>query len=155
MSDKLRVDVVGADSFRTTLNATPGFVDGEVLAASMIRQGEAPSMAGALVGHGLLKLFKPKKKDLPRSFVLVATADRVSAYKARGWGEDDTDAYWVNIQPGAVASWPRSTVSMRDAKDGIGANAVLVIEGDEVPCTAPAGNAEPAFEELQALLSSG
>lgn len=147
--------MTGAGSFRAALNEA-GWTGDEVLAASIVRQGESPSMMGVATGLGLLKLLKRKgAKELPRVFVLAATADRLIAFDARGVGEDDHDTYHVTIKPGEIASWQRSEASVRDSKDGITANAVLLVNGAEVPIAAPAGHADAAFEELQALLGSG
>lgn len=154
--DGLRFEVTGADSFRAALNEAGGWAGGEVLAATIVRQGESPSMMGVATGLGLLKLLKRKgARDLPRVFVLAATAERVVAYDARGMGDEDEDTYHVTIKPGELASWSRSDVSMRDSKDGITANAILLLDGVEVPVAAPEGHADAAFEELQTLLSGG
>jgi hypothetical protein len=155
VASELKFEVTGVDSFRSALNAAGGWTPGEVLAAAIVRQGESPSIAGVATGLGLLKLLKRKgAKDLPRVFVLAATADQVHAFDASGIGSDDHDTYHVTIRPGEIASWPRSGVAMRDSKDGITANAVLLLNGSEVPVGVPNGNGNAAFEELQALLSA-
>ena len=155
MADRLRFDVTGTESFRAALNAAgPGWLDEEVLAASIMRQGESPSIVGVATGLGLLKLLKRKgMKELPRTFVLAATASRVAAFDAAGTGSDEERTYTVTISPGTLASWAREGVSMRPAKDGMTSNAVLVIEGREAPVAVPNGLAEDAFAELESLLA--
>jgi hypothetical protein len=128
---------------------------GDVEAASIVRQGHAPSMMGAMTGVGVLKLFKPRgAKELPRKFVLVATPDRVVAFDANthGEGEHSESVLHVTIKPGEIASWPRGDVSMRSEEGGVTQNATLVLPGKEVPCAVPDGNAEEAFKELIAKL---
>jgi hypothetical protein len=154
MADKLRVDVVAADSFRRALSESR-WAGGDVEAACMLRQGEAPSMASAMIGIGLFKLLKRKGvKDLPRAFVLAVTADRVVAFDASAHSEGEgTDAlYKVSIKPGELGSWPRDQVSMTPAEDGITSNAVLDLAGAKMPCAVPNSDAEGAFAELEAAL---
>ena len=157
MADKLKIDVVSADSFRSALSAA-GWLGGEVEAACMVRQGEAPSIASAAIGVGLFKLFKPKGvKDLPRTFVLAVAGDRVAAFDAGGHseGEGTSALYKVSIKPGEVGSWPRDQVSMTPSKDGMTSNAVIKLGGAEMPCAVPDSDAEGAFAELEAALGGG
>ena len=81
MAEKLKITVHDAGSFREALATGWGLNDVE--AACLVRQGHAPSMASAMLGVGLFKLFASKRaKDLPRKFVLAATPDRVIAFGA-------------------------------------------------------------------------
>ena len=155
MASELKFEVTGADSFRSALNGAGDWTPGEVLAAAIVRQGESPSIAGVATGLGLLKLLKRKgAKELPRVFVLAATADQVHAFDASGIGTDDHDTYHVTIKPGGLASWSRAEVTMRDTKDGMTPNAVLLVNGREIPVAVPNGTANAAFTELQALLEA-
>jgi hypothetical protein len=154
MADKLKFTVTGANDFRDALATGWGLADVE--AACLVRQGHAPSMASAMVGVGVLKLFAPKKaKDLPRKFVLAATPDRVIAFDAgsHSQGESPNDIMHVSIKPGEVASWSRAEVSMRPDEGGMNQNATLVLAGNEVPCSVPDSDAEDAFNDLIARLS--
>ena len=157
MSDKLKFNVGAADSFRSALT-TAGWMDGEVEAACMVRQGESPSVASAIVGVGLFKLFKPKAaKELPRKFVLAVSGDRVVAFGAGSYseGEGTSAVFKVSIKPGTIGEWPRSQVSVRPAKDGMTSNAVITLAGTEMPCAVPDSDAEAAFAELEAALGGG
>jgi len=155
MADELKITVGGADSFRAPLSSQWGLADVE--AASIVRQGHAPSTASAMIGLGVLKLLARKRaKELPRKFVLAATPERVIAFDAsshsRGEGTDST--MHVTIHPGEIASWPRAEVSMRADEGGMTQNATLVIAGKEVPCAVPDGDAEDAFKELLGKLAT-
>ena len=153
MAEKLKITVDGAGDFRDALATGWGLSDVE--AASLVRQAHSPSMASAMVGIGVLKLFAPKKaKELPRKFVLAATPDRVIAFDASSHsrGESPNDVMHVTIAPGEIASWARGEVSMRADEGGMNQNATLMLAGNEVPCTVPDGDAEDAFRELIATL---
>jgi hypothetical protein len=153
VADKLKITVHDAGSFREALATGWGLTDVE--AACLVRQGHAPSMASAMVGVGVLKLFAPKKaKDLPRKFVLAATPERVIAFGAGSYseGEGTSAVMHVTIKPGELASWSRGEVSMRPEEGGMNQNATLVLAGNEVPCAAPDSDAEDAFNELIAKL---
>ena len=153
MTEKLKITVGDANDFRDALATGWGFSD--VDAACLIRQGHSPSMAAAMIGIGVLKLLSPKKaKDLPRKFVLAATADRVMAFGAdsHSRGESPHSVMHVTIEPGEIASWSRTDVSMRADKAGMNQNATLILAGNEVPCTVPDGDAEDAFLDLIAKL---
>jgi hypothetical protein len=52
MTEKLKITVGGADSFREPLTREWGLADVE--AASIVRQGHAPSMASAMIGVGVV-----------------------------------------------------------------------------------------------------
>jgi hypothetical protein len=154
MAGELKVDVLSEDAFRRALSES-GWLGGEVEAACMLRQGESPSMTSAMIGIGLVKLLKRKGiTDLPRTFVLAVAADRVVAFDAGAYkeGEDSSAVYKVSIKPGPVGSWPRDQVSMIPSKDGITSNAVLHLDGTEMPCAVPDSDAEGAFSELEAAL---
>ena len=150
MADKLKITVDGgASAFRDGMASGWGLADVE--AACLVRQGHAPSMASAMLGVGVLKLFAPKKaKELPRKFVLAVTPDRVVAYDASSHsrGESTDSVMHVTIKPGEVASWSRGEVSMRADEGGMNQNATLILAGNEVPCAVPDGDAEEAFKEL-------
>jgi hypothetical protein len=149
VTEKLKITVGGANDFRDALATGWGLSD--VDAACLIRQGHSPSMASAMVGIGVLKLLSPKKaKDLPRKFVLAARADRVIAFNAdsHSRGESPHSVMHVTIEPGEIAGWSRTEVSMRADKAGMNQNATLILAGTEVPCTVPDGDAEEAFREL-------
>jgi hypothetical protein len=153
MADKLKITVHGAGDFRDALATGWGVADVE--AACLVRQGHAPSMASAMLGVGVLKLFAPKKaKELPRKFVLAVTPDRVVAYDAgsHSRGEGASQTMHVTIEPGEIASWSRGEVSMRADEGGMNQNATLVLAGKEVPCAVPDSEAEAAFNELIASL---
>ena len=153
MTEKLKITVGGADSFREPLTREWGLADVE--AASIVRQGHAPSMASAMIGVGVLKLFRPRPaKELPRKFVLAVTRDRVIAFdvSSHSRGEGASAVMHVTIKPGEVASWPRTEVSMRADEGGMTQNATLVLAGNDVPCAVPDGDAEEAFRELIATL---
>jgi hypothetical protein len=155
MTDKLKITVGGASDFRDALATGWGLSD--VDAACLVRQGHSPSMATAMLGVGVLKLLTPKKaKDLPRKFVLAATPDRVLAFDAdsHSRGESPHSVMHVTIKPGEIASWPRADVTMRADEGGMNQNATLVLQGNEVPCSVPDGDAEAAFNELIAKLSA-
>jgi hypothetical protein len=153
MPDKLKITVDGeAGAFRDGMATGWGLADVE--AACLVRQGHAPSMAGAMLGVGVLKLFAPKKaKELPRKFVLAVTPDRVIAFDASSHSRGEGDSIMhVTIQPGEVASWSRGEVSMRADEGGMNQNATLALAGKEVPCAVPNSDAEAAFNELIAKL---
>ena len=156
MAERVKFAVVAADSFRKALMQS-GWIEGEVEAACMLRQGASPSMASAILGVGLLKLLGRKHvKELPRTFVLAVTSDRAVAFDAGGHseGEGSSATYIVSIKPGEIGAWPRGQVSMTPAKDGITSNAVLNLGGAQMPCAAPDSDAEPAFAELEAALGA-
>jgi hypothetical protein len=105
--------------------------------------------------YGLVNLITPKAaKDLPRTFVLAVTADRVVAFDGGGHreGEGPTGNYFVEVDPEEQGSWPRGAVSMSPAKKGMNPNAVLHLAGKDVPCALPDGEAEDSFEQLLAAL---
>ena len=157
MSDKLKINVGAADSFRSALSAA-GWMGDEVEAACIVRQGESPSVASAAIGFGLFKLFKPKgAKELPRKFVLAVAGDRVVAFGAgsHSEGEGTSAIFKVSIKPGGIGSWPRDQVSIRPTKDGMTSNAVITLGGTEMPCAVPDSDAEAAFAELEAALGAG
>jgi hypothetical protein len=153
MTETLKITVGGADSFREPLRSGWGLDDVE--AASIVRQGHAPSITTAMIGVGVLKLFLPRAaKNLPRKFVLAVTRDRVIAFdvSSHSRGEGTSAVMHVTIKPGEVASWPRPEVSMRADEGGMTKNATLVLAGNELPCAVPDGDAEEAFKELIATL---
>ena len=152
--DEIKITATQADDFTRALATQWGM--GDVEAACLIRQGHSPSMASAMVGFGLFKLFGRKgAKDLPRKFVLAATPDRVVAFDCNSHSEGEgTDAtLHVTIHPGEVGEWPRGSVSMRPDDGGINPNATLVLAGTEVPCTVPDSDAKEAFARLVTVLS--
>ena len=152
--DKIKLVVYDADSIRAAMNDA-GWLGGDVQAAGILRQGHSPSMLSTAIGIGALKLLKPRaEKDLPRKFILAVTSDRVVAYDANshGRGEGSDETLHVTINPGEVGSWGRSQITMRSADKGITANGMLVIDGREIECAAPDGQADDAFAALIAAL---
>jgi hypothetical protein len=146
-------------TIKQALNAG-GWLDGEVIAAGQLRQGEPPSLLAMASGLALIELARPKRsRALPRQFVLAATADRVFAFKSVGGsrGEADVASYTVRIKPGPWASWPRSSVRLVDLPDGAqSAGGTLELAGTErFPVSRPNLNGDPSTDELIDLLSGG
>jgi hypothetical protein len=134
-------------------------VQAEVLAAGHLRQGKAPSTLGMVTGTALVEVLRPRRsKALPRSFVLVVTADRVVAFKAvAGGGGPDSGPYTIRISPGEAGSWPRSSVRLVDLIDGAQSkDAILELDGPErFPVSRPNLCGDPDTDELFELLSGG
>ena len=86
---------------------------------------------------------------------MAATPERVIAFGASNHSRGEgTDAVMhVTIEPGEIASWSRSEVSMQAVEGGMNPNGTLVLAGNEVPCTVPDGKAAAAFSDLIAKLS--
>jgi len=155
-AEPLRIDGASAESVRDALERA-GWASGRVLRACVLRQGHSPTMTGAILLYGLIRLFfSPGSKALPRIFVLAATSERVLAFRARGGVGGE--GYRVTVYPGEEASWAREAVTMEAAKAGITMNAVLSVPGDggaeSIRCTAPNSQLEPAVEEMLALLGA-
>jgi hypothetical protein len=114
-----------------------GWMSEEVRAAALLRQGHSPSMASAMMGHGLVSLLKPRAaRELPRTFVLALTAREVVAFKARGvtHGEGSDEEYYVTIWSEPVARWSADEVGIEPAKKGIDVNAIVRLRGTrEIP----------------------
>ena len=120
-------------ALRSALNES-GWVDREVVAAGALRQGRAPTMLGLITGHAVVELAKPRRsKELPRSFVVAVTADRVLAFKCvSGGGGPDSGPFTVRIRPGVYAEWPRSSVRLLDLQDGeLSQDATLDLAGEQ------------------------
>ena len=115
-SDTLPVWLRTDDSFKRALNQS-GWVDDEVVAAGLLRQGKQPSILGMITGAALIEILRPRRdKALPKEFTLAITGDRVVAFAMSRWsvgGEDDTN-YIVKIKHEEVGSWPRGSVRMVD-----------------------------------------
>jgi hypothetical protein len=154
MGDEIRFQASTADAF-SSAPTEAGWLGGPVEAACMLRQGHSPSMATAMLGVGVLKLLMPRAaKDLPRTFVLAVTADRVVALDGGGHseGEGASSVYNVKVDSDEQGSWPRGQVTMTPAKKGMTSNGVLHLAGAEIPVSAPNDDAEPAFANLIAAL---
>ena len=154
MGEKLRFQANEPNAFTSALTEA-GWLGGPVEAACTVRQGQSPSIASAMVGVGVLKLFKSKgAKELPRTFVLAVTADRVVALDAGGHsrGEGASETYHVKVDSDEKGSWPRDQVRMTFAKKGMNSNAILHLPGSDVEVTVPDGDAEEAFDALVATL---
>jgi len=133
-----------------------GWLSEQVTAAAVLRQGHSPSMASAMMGHGLVSLLKPRAaKELPRTFVLAVTPGVVAAFKARGvtHGEGSDEEYYVTVWPEPVAKWSPDTVRIEPAKKGIDANATLRLEGTrEIPVSE---QVDGSLDRLAAELGGG
>jgi hypothetical protein len=148
--DSIMVQVVKGDELAQAMNQA-GWHGGEARAAALLRQGESPSMASAMIGHGLLKLFKGRAaKDLPRTFVLAVTADTVYVHKGRGSGSEDSSDYFVTMWPEELKSWPRDQVSIEMTEKGMNLNCVIHAAGEDIPCGA---QADETLEDLVAEMS--
>ena len=75
----LPVQVAFAGAFRRSLDAS-GWLDEEVVAAGMLRQGSPPSLTALLTGAALVQTARRPSKALPREFALAVTADRVIVF---------------------------------------------------------------------------
>ena len=154
MGEKLRFQANARDAFTSQLTQA-GWLGGPVEAACMVRQGQSPSLGSAIVGVGVLKLFKSKgAKELPRTFVLAVGADRVVAFDGGGHsqGEGASETYHVKVDSEEKGSWPRGQVRMSMARKGLTHNAILHLPGKDVEVALPDGDAEEAFEDLVAAL---
>jgi len=154
-ADALRIDGSSPEQLRDSLDGS-GWVPGRVLRACVLRQGHSPSMTGAILLYGLVRLFfSPGSKQLPRIFVLLATSERVLAFRARGGVGGE--GYRVTLYPDPEASWSRREVTMEAAEAGITMNAVLSVPGDggaeRIRCTTPNSQLDPALEGMLALLA--
>src|SRR5215204_3197968 len=130
-----------------------GWLPGEVKAAAIFRQGHSPSMLASVVGIGLIAMLRKPAGDLPRTFVLAATAGRVSGFRARGvsHGEGSDADYYVTIWPDEVAGWARELVHLERAKKGIQVNATILVEGESGARAIPVTS--QADETVEALLA--
>lgn len=130
-----------------------GWLSEEVRAAAVLRQGHAPSLLAAAIGHGLVSVLRPRRyKALPRTFVLGATANQLVGFRARCITHDE-DEFYVTIWSEPEAAWPRDLVAVEQAKKGISANATIRVQGQgEIPVTE---SAEGHLEALIAELGSG
>ena len=154
MGERLKFQANARDAFTSALTDA-GWLGGPAEAACMLRQGQSPSLGATIVGVGVLKLFKPKgAKELPRTFVLAVTADRVVAFDGGGHsrGEGASETYHVKVDSEERGSWPREQVGMTLAKKGITSNAILHLPGSDVEVALPDGDAEEAFMDLVAAL---
>jgi hypothetical protein len=113
--DTVRVEFRVPGAFKDALNES-GWLDDEVIAAGMVRQGKAPSLLGLITGLALIELARPRRsKSLPREFALAVTADRVVAFAMSPWKEGDgTTDRLVKIKQGERGSWPRASVRVID-----------------------------------------
>ena len=73
--------------------------------------------------YRLWQILRPRRsKLLPRQFVLIATRERLVAFKARGVGiGESTDLnhrYEARIKPGEAASFPRAGATVTDLPEG-------------------------------------
>ena len=153
--DSIMAQVIKGDELANAMNRA-GWHDGQVRAAAILRQGESPSMASAMIGHGLLKLLKGKgAKDLPRVFVLGVTSDTAVVHKARGTGSEDSSDYFVTIWPEQLKSWPRDQVSIELTKKGMNLNCVIHAAGEDIPCGAQADETLQALGEEMSGQTSG
>lgn len=154
MGEKIKFDVLAADSFTTALTQA-GWLGAPVEAACIVRQGHSPSIASLAIGYGVIKMFKPRgAKHLPRKFVLAVAGDRVVAFEAGGVsiGDEDEGIFRAKVDSDEQGSWSRSEVSMAPATKGMLLNADLNLGGTVVPCAAPDSDTEPAFEDLMKAL---
>lgn len=128
MAEPIKPLVGRPEALRGALDET-GWLGAPVRAAAVVRQGHSPSLVATAIGYGLISLLKPRpRRDLPRTLVLAATAERVVAYRARCVTHDEDDLY-VTIWPDELASWPRGSVTVETAKQGMNENATLRIAG--------------------------
>jgi hypothetical protein len=155
---RIKVSTGTAGELKRALNAS-GWLGQEVLAAGHFRQGKSPSMAAMITGAALIEVLRPRRsKLLPRQFVLVATSDRLVAFKALGVGigeETDIDYHYeVRIKPGEQGSFPRADVSLTDLPKGIESEGgTLVIGTERIPLVRQASRGDPNTDELVELLA--
>lgn len=155
MADALRIDVTSPEQLRDELNRA-GVLAGGVEVACVLRQGHSPSIAGAILLYGLVKLLAPGRRELPRTFVLAATAERVAALGARGNVRGE-NLYRLTVNASEDAGWPRERVRIEAAKAGITANAFLLVPGEgaeeRIACSVPNSQLEPALELMSGALA--
>jgi len=112
----LQVPVREPGAFRAALNES-GWIEGEVLAGGMLRQGKPPTILGMLTGHAVIEVLRRRSKSLPREFCVAVTADRVVAIAMSPWKEGDEDTvYAVRLKPEKLGSWTRGTVRLLDVE---------------------------------------
>jgi hypothetical protein len=118
-SDTVRVEFRVPGAFERGLNES-GWLADEVIAAGVLRQGKAPSLAALVTGAAVVEVLRPRpSKSLPREFALAVTADRVVAFAMSPWKEGDgTTDRVVKIKRGERGSWPRESVRLIDPPEG-------------------------------------
>lgn len=118
--DKIAVEFRVPGAFKRRLNQS-GWLEDEVIAAGVLRQGHEPSIFALVTGLALIELIRPRRsKSLPREFVLAVTAARVVAFALSLVKEGDgTTDLVVKIKRGERGSWPRELVRMIDSREGV------------------------------------
>src|SRR5215218_2879225 len=132
-SDTIRVEFRVPGAFERGLNES-GWLADEVIAAGVLRQGKAPSLAALVTGAALVEVLRPRpSKSLPREFALAVTADRIVAFAMSPWKEGDGETVRVvKIKHDERRSWARGLVRMIDASKGRVSNgATLDLAGEE------------------------
>lgn len=131
-----------------------GWLDGEVVAAGVLRQGRSPSWPALLLGWALVELVRPRRsKALPREFAIAVTADRVVAFGLNPWREGDGSMdHVVRLNPGELRSWPRGAVRATGLYErGMSKGATLELPtGDRFPVVQ---HGDSSTEDLIALLA--
>ena len=119
-ADTIAVQFGVPGAFTRRLNES-GWLADEVIAAGVLRQGNAPSLFGVVTGLVLIEMARPRRsKSLPREFVLAVTADRVVAFALSLWKEGDgATEYAVQIKRGERGSWPRELARLIDLTKGV------------------------------------
>jgi len=116
-ADTIAVQFGVPGAFTRRLNES-GWLADEVIAAGVLRQGNAPSLFGVVTGLVLIEMARPRRsKSLPREFVLAATADRVVAFAMSSEGEGTTPV--IKIKRGERGSWPRELARLIDLTKGV------------------------------------
>lgn len=130
----------------------------EVLACGQLRQGRPPSMVGMVTGTALIGFLKPRgARDLPKSFLLAVTEDRVVAIRGWALSDDeyggDTGAYIK----GVAASWPRGAVGVKGIAEehGTVVASLVLPDGREVEVFDPAMDAEDDRAVLEMVAARG
>jgi hypothetical protein len=152
-ASEIRVDLGVPGAFTQRLNQS-GWLDDEVLAAGLLRQGKTLSVLGILTGLALIEVLRPRRsKFLPREFVLAVTADRVVAFALTSWSEGDASGTTVavKIKRGERGSWPRELVRLTDrASSPVSTGGILELGGVErLPVMAE--DADELLEVLSAI----
>jgi hypothetical protein len=157
--DRLRVPLSEADGFRRRLNAS-GWLDEEVLAAGLITQGKAQSLASMMTGWALVELAKRKRcKSLPREFCLAVTEHSVIALPLNAWSEGSGGEFSgdtvVKVKRDRVGAWKRAEIRVepdgRRLRTGYSGGTLVLGSGVRVPVTWDADSKQAA--ELVTLLA--
>ena len=110
----LRVPLAVPGAFKQRFDAS-GWFDEQIVAAGILTQGKAQSLASMFTGWALVELARAKRsQSLPREFCLAVTEDRVialalSAWSEGGGGEGSTDTV-VKVKREQAGSWSRGSV---------------------------------------------